>query len=356
MKKMRNVLTAIILSIGLLTLTACGQDEAEEQVSGNGKVAFVTGAGGLGDGAFNDLGYAGAKQLMEDGVEVDVAEPSSIADIEGIIGNFAQSGDYDLIVAMGGDSVDFVNSVSEDYPEQPILILDGLAGNDNVRSVLLSQSDATFVVGAYAALMQEKADLENFQGKDTIGVVGGMDIPIIRSAIAGYIAGAKYINPEIDVLVTYVGSWSDPGTGAELARTMMNQGADIIYSAAGASGLGALEATAEEGYYGLGYDGNQNDLYPDSIMASAYRGISNVIYTVGKDAIDGEFEGGDFKLGIQDDAEAVQLTVEESNIETPQEVLDIIEEIKEKLHNSSEKVPDEIEKVDEFLNAFGSFD
>lgn len=353
MIKMRKFITPVLLGMSALVLGACGEADTNETEAG--KVAYVTGIGGLGDGSFNDLGYAGVQRLMDEGIQVDVSEPTSLADIEGIIGNFANSGEYELIVSMGGDSVDFVNSVSEDYPDQPMLVIDGLAGNDNVKSVLLSQSDATFVLGAYAALMQKEGLLENAQGKETIGVVGGMDIPIIRSAIAGYMAGAKYINPEIDVLVTYVGGWNDPGTGAELARTMINQGADVIYSAAGASGLGALEATAEEGLYGIGYDGNQNGLYPDSIIVSGYRGTANVIYTTAKDAINGEFVGGDFESGIQDDIEAVQITVEESNIATSQEILDIIETIKEKLHASSEKVPDEIEKVDAFLGEFGYY-
>ena len=133
MKKITVVLLSTML---LITLVGCSQPKEKSE---KGKIAFVTGTGGLGDGAFNDLGYEGVKKLMDEGVQVDVAEPSSVSDIEGIIANFANAGDYDLIVSMGGDSVDFVNSVSLDYPDQPILVMDGLAGEDNgnVRAVFI---------------------------------------------------------------------------------------------------------------------------------------------------------------------------------------------------------------------------
>lgn len=362
MKKLFKYLSGSLLTV-LLTfiLIACGDSEiegADTANAGEGKIAFVTGTGGLGDGAFNDLGYAGMEMLMEEGIAVDTAEPTALADIEGIIEHFAYSEEYSLIISMGGDSVDSVLSVAEQYPDQPMLVVDGLTGNEheNVTGLLLSQSDASFIVGAYAALMQKEGLLENSQGKDTIGVVGGMDIPIIRSAITGYEAGAKYINPDIEVLVSFVGDWNNPGAGSELAKTMISQGADVIFSAAGASGLGALEAAAEEGYYGLGYDGNQNDLYPDSIIASGYRDTANIIYNLSKDALSNKFEGGDLQMGLQDEQEAVQLTTEGSNIETPQEILDRIEELKAELHNSSVKIPDEQDKIDEFLEEFGHYE
>lgn len=363
MKKRLALLLSFLLVFSLV-LTACSDGDSEDEVVNQGdessedagKIAFVTGTGGLGDKSFNDLGYEGIVRLQEEGIHVDVAEPTSISDLEGIIRNFADMEEYALIIAMGGDSVDSVNAVSEDYPDQPMLVIDGFAGNENVKSVILSQTDTAFLVGAYAGLMEKGDYLPNGLDQNTIGIVGGMDIPIIRSLVAGYEAGARYVNPDITVLATYVGAWDDPGKGSELAQSLYSQGADIIFQAAGASGVGSLEAAEKVGLYALGYDGNQNSMYPDNILVSGIRGIADTVYDTAKDALDGIYEGGDFSIGMKDNPLTSQITMEESNLETPDEVIDQLEKIKEFLIAAEVEIPSEPSDVDAYIEQVGSFE
>ncbi|MDO5690673.1 MAG: BMP family ABC transporter substrate-binding protein [Tissierellia bacterium] len=355
---------SLLLSISML-FSACGgnsettsQSSGAPEAAGEGgkKIAFITGTGGLGDKSFNDLGYEGIKQLEAEGIECDVAEPKAISEMEGLVRNFAENGSYALIVTMGGDSVDSANMVSVDYPEQPILVIDGLANNENIKSVMLSQTDTAFLVGAYAGLMEAEGNLEKSQGKNTIGIVGGMDIPIIRSLVAGYEAGARYVNPDITVLATYVGAWNDPGKGSELAQSLYSQGADIVFQAAGASGMGVLEASEKTGYYSIGYDGNQNSLYPENVIASGARGVGDMVYTTAKDTLEGNFVGGDFTVSMKDDSATSQLLTAESNVTTPEAVLNKLEKVKEFLVEAKVQIPNEPDGVDAYLKEVGTFE
>jgi basic membrane protein A and related proteins len=358
MKRRLTLFLSLVLVFSLV-LMGCSTDDAKEDNTGDSdeqKIAFITGTGGLGDKSFNDLGHEGVEKLKEEGIQVDVAEPTAIADLEGIIRNFADTEEYALIITMGGDSVDSVNAVSADYPDQPMLIIDGFAGNENVKSVILSQVDTSFLVGAYAGLMEKGGHLPKSQGDNTIGIVGGMDIPIIRSLVAGYKAGARYVNPDIEVLVTYVGAWNDPGKGSELAQSLYSQGADIIFQAAGGSGLGALEAAEKVDLYALGYDGNQNGFYPDNMLASGIRGLGDMVYSTAKDTLAGNYEGGDYDIAMKDNPMTSQLTMEESNLETPDEVLQQLEKIKEFLIEAKVKIPAEPDEIDAYIEQVGSFE
>lgn len=357
MKRKIFLIMSFVLVLGLI-LTGCGSKDSNTGTNDTDvkKIAFVTGTGGLGDKSFNDLGYEGILKLKDEGIHCDVAEPKSISEMEGIIRNFADTEEYALIAVMGGDSVDSVKAVSVDYPEQPMLIIDGFAGEDAIKSVILSQTDTAFLVGAYAGLMVKEGNLPNAQGENTIGIVGGMDIPIIRSLVAGYTAGARYVNPDVKVLTTYVGAWNDPGKGSELAQSLYSQGADIIFQAAGGSGLGALEASEKVGLYAIGYDGNQNELYPDNILASGIRGISDMVYTTSKEALDGIYEGGDFTIAMKDNPLTSQLTMEGSNIETPDEILEKLEEIKQFLIEAKVEIPAEPSDVDAYIEQVGTFE
>ncbi len=362
MKRFISFILGLVL-ISSLVLSGCGSKSTDSsKTPGEGgakspskKIAYVTGTGGLGDKSFNDLGYEGIKKLKAEGIQCDVAEPKAISEMEGIIRNFADTEEYALIVAMGGDSVDSAKAVSADYPEQPIMIIDGFAGVDTIKSVILSQTDTSFLVGAYAALMEAEGKLPNSQGKNIIGIVGGMDIPIIRSLIAGYSAGARYVNPDIKVLTTFVGAWNDPGKGAELAQSLFDQGASIVFQAAGGSGLGVLEAAKKSNRYALGYDGNQNGLAPDNILASGIRGVGDMVYETAKDAIKGTFKGGDFTISMKDNAATSQLTFEESKVATPQSVLDKLEKVKEFLVKAEVEIPAEPTDVDAYIEKVGKF-
>lgn len=381
MKKVLSLILAAALSMSVL-LTGCSSGEAASsaasgdtssaassdtsssegssettQTSGKSKIAYVTGTGGLGDKAFNDLGNKGIEQLKSEGIECDVVEPKAIAEVEGILRNLADTESYALIISMGGDSVDSITRVANDYPEQNFMVMDGLAGDiANLRSVMLSQADECFLVGAFAGLMEKEGNLPNSQGKNMIGVVGGMDIPLIRSVVAAYTAGAKYVNPDCEVLSAYVGSWSDPNKGAELTKSMYSQGASIVFNGAGASGMGCIEAAKQEGLYAIGYDGNQNSLAPDNVIGSGVRGLDAVIVQSSKEALEGTFTGGDMNVTMADNPDASQLELTETNVEIPDSVLEKLEKIKEFLIAAEVAIPEDPADVDAYLEQVGSFE
>lgn len=360
MKKLLAILLMGAMLLGVAGCGAGGDAQNGENGAGNGeqtgqKIAYVTGTGGLGDKSFNDLGYEGIQRLMDEGIECSVAEPKAVSEFEGIIRNFADTGEYALIVAMGGESVDALKSVALDYPEQPMLVLDGLAGEETIKSVMFSQPDTGFLVGAYAALMLNEGELPNARGEKVLGVVGGMDIPLIRSIIVGYECGARFVDPEIQVLSSYVGSWADPGKGLELTQSLYNQGADIVFQAAGGSGMGVLEASKNNNLYAIGYDGNQNSISPDTILASGARGTADMIYDTAKEALAGNFQGGDFIIGMKDDPNTSQLLLEGSNVTTPESVKEKVEEIKEFLSTSEVAIPEDPAEVDNYLSQVGTF-
>ncbi|MDR1765174.1 MAG: BMP family ABC transporter substrate-binding protein [Lachnospiraceae bacterium] len=366
---MKRKLTTV-LAFGVVcayALTGCGSGTsattaapattvgATEAAPAAGKIAFVTGTGGLGDKSFNDLGYEGIKRLMAAGVTCDVAEPSAIAEMEGILRNFSEKGEYALIVGMGGDMVDSMVKVAADYPDQNYLVIDGSAGDvKNIRSVIINQEDTAFLVGAYAGLMALEGNLPGADGRTSIGVVGGMDIPLIRGIQTAYECGARYVNPGLTVQKAFVGGWSDPATGSELATGMFENGALIVFQAAGGSGMGVLEAAQKTGLYAIGYDGNQNGIAPDNIIGSGVRGLDAEVENASLDALAGKFVGGDISITMKDENTAAQIALTENNIEVPQTVLDKLEKIKAFLVEAKVAIPTEPEGIEAYLAEVGS--
>lgn len=366
MKKILCMLLSAALALSVLAGCAAPNSAPSAQPDGapasenavpaaQGKIAYVTGTGGLGDKSFNDLGNLGIKRLQDAGIACDIAEPKSISEVEGILRNFSEAGGYSLIIAMGGDMVDSLKKVAVDYPEQNYMVMDGLAGMPTVQSVMISQTDEAFLVGAFAGLMEKEGKLPNSQGKNTIGIVGGNDIPLIRSIVAAYEAGARYVNPDCKVLSAYVGSWSDPAKGSELTQGMYEQGASIVFQAAGGSGMGVIEAAKKSGYYAIGYDGNQNSLAPDNMIGSGVRGLDAVVEQSAKDAIAGNFVGGDVKIGMKDNDQAAQLALTETNLAVPAEVSAKLDQIKKFLVETDTAIPADPAEVEAYLAKVGAF-
>lgn len=359
-------LVITLLLVAALVLAGCGTGTASTPTADvssskvgveQGKIAYVTGAGGLGDKSFNDLGYQGIKRLMDAGITCDVAEPNTISEMEGILRNFSEAADYALIVGMGGDMVDSIIKVAADYPEQNYMVLDGHAGgSENVRAVIIKQEDIAFLLGAYASLMELEGNLPNDQGANNIGVVGGMDIPLIRGIQTAYECGAKYVNPNITVQKAFVGDWADPATGSELAQGMYEHGASIVLQAAGASGMGVFEAAQKQNLYALGYDGNQNTIAPDNIIGSGVRGLADEIESTALAALAGNFEGGDFTIAMKDSPTAAQIIFDDSTVVIPAEVTEKLELIKEFLIEAKVAIPSEPEDVESYLAKVGKFE
>ncbi len=269
--------------------------EAQAEIEGLKKpkrVGLILATGGLGDKSFNDISFAGVKRARDElGIEFDYVEPKAIAEYEGYQRDFASSGEYVLIICIGFDQADALTIIADEYPEQNFALVDMVVDKPNVASLTFRANEGSFLVGVVAGMMTTTGN---------VGFVGGMDIPLIRDFFEGYEAGAKWANPQVTVTEpVFVGGWADPTKGKELALGLVELGNDCIYSAAGKSGLGALEAAHEQGVYAYGVDACQCYLY-DEIVASMTKRVDEAVYEMILDALVGKFQGGFYSGGIKE--------------------------------------------------------
>ena len=326
-------------SVQETTAADAAKDTAAENGAADGKafqVALMIGTGGLGDGGFNDSLLAGVKEAQEDyGVEYQLVEPKEISEFEADFTDLSASGKYDLIIGGGFDAVEALQKVAAEFPEQKYLFVDGeVTGCDNVTSITFKDNEKTYLVGTVAGLNTKT---------NKLGMIVGMDTPSQNMFVAGYMAGAKAANPDVEVIVKYVGSFSDTTTAKELALAEADAGADIIFAAAGGSGLGVFNAAQQGAFKAIGADVNQCLIDPDNIMLSAIRKIDVVIKDGIKAAIDGELEGGTQVKGLKENA--VDITNDGSKVEISEDSLKAAEEAKEKIISGEITVPTTIDEV-----------
>jgi basic membrane protein A len=199
-----------------------------------------------------------------------------------------------------------LKEVAAEYPDTQFAIIDMVVDMPNVRSVVFKEEEGSYLVGMLAAMASET-------GK--IGFVGGMDIPLIRKFACGYVQGAKAVKPDIEILQNMTGdtgaAWNDPVRGGELARSQFEQGADVVYHAAGGTGIGVLQAAADAGKLGIGVDSNQNYLHPGSVLTSMLKRVDNAVYDAFMDVKNGEWSAGVQVLGLAE--EGVGWALDEHN-------------------------------------------
>jgi len=293
---MKRLLVLCVLAIAMVSLFVSigfAQDYP--------KIGLVLATGGLGDKSFNDQSFKGASDAAaviaaQYGVTVedvlDYVEPTDIAEYETYQVMFADSGEYDIIICIGFDQASALELVAPQYPDVKFVLVDMVVFTDNVASVVTNDWESAFLVGVAAGLMTETG---------TIGFEGGMEIDLIIGFMNGYTQGAQWANPDVEVLVRYVGDWGNPTLGAELAREMYNAGADIIYGAAGKSHLGVFTAAEEMGTYAMGTDVDQAATAPehaDVIIGSGLKRVDLAVESQILSLINGTWASGIFGYGI----------------------------------------------------------
>ena len=286
----------LVLAV-MLGFAAMSVARAEE------RIAIVFATGGLGDQSFNDAAFRGMEQAVERfSIEFDFAEPRAIAEYETFLNQFAATGRYALIISIGFDQADALSEVAERFPEQNFAIVDMVVDAPNVASFVYIEQERGFLMGAAAALatLDDDDPMTNPLGR--IGVIGGMQIPLIDANIAGFIAGAAFIDPEVEVVHSYVGDWADPARGKELAIAMIEGGVDVVWGAAGLSGLGVLDAARESGVYAIGSDSPQDDAAPGHILTNGLKLVDETVLIAIESVIEGSFEAGVQLLGVADGA------------------------------------------------------
>ncbi|TDK35491.1 BMP family ABC transporter substrate-binding protein [Rhizobium deserti] len=263
------------------------------------KPALVYGTGGKFDKSFNEAAYAGAEAFKkESGTEYRDFEPTSDTQGEQAIRNFASRG-FNPVVAVSFAWTSAMEKVAAEYPDTKFVIVDSVVDLKNVRSVVYKEEEGSYLVGLLAGMASKT-------GK--VGFIGGMDIPLIRKFGCGYVQGAKAAKADAQVFQNMVGTtgaaWNDPVRGGELAKNQMDQGADVIYAAAGASGLGVLQTAADNKKMSIGVDSNQNYVHPGSVLTSMVKRVDLAVYNAFKDTKDDKFTAGITALGVKEDGVA----------------------------------------------------
>ena len=330
-------------------------DATEEPIVSTTKAACILGVGGLGDQSYNDLVYAGMQKAESElGISFDYAEPKQISEFELIMRDMASSGQYGVIVCVGFDQVDPLTKVAPEFPEQQFALIDGEVQGDNIANYTCKEEEGSFLVGALAGLMKKNAAAYGVADNNTIGFIAAMEIPLLVKFNAGYQAGAMVVNSDINVLVDYVGGnnpFSDTTTAKEIALTQFSKGGDIVYHAAGGSGLGVFQAAKEKDFTAIGVNSNQNMIDPDHIVASMLKRVDTAAYEIVKAAcLDNNLAVGTTTvLGVKDDG--VGYTFEGSNIVVSAEDIAVIEALKEKIRDGSLVIPTTVEEVAAFVEA-----
>ncbi|MFZ4404706.1 MAG: BMP family lipoprotein [Pseudobdellovibrionaceae bacterium] len=259
------------------------------------KVALVLDKGGKDDKSFNSAAYLGATKAQKDlGIELKYVEATDVNALESLHRSFAKK-NYNLIIGIGFAQADAVKKVSAQNPQAKFAIIDAEIKAPNVRSILFADHEGSFLVGALAALKSPQ---------NTIGFIGGMDIPLIRRFALGYSAGAKYINPKIKIIENFIGvtgdSWNNPAKAKELALNQYNQNVDAIFVAAGASGAGVFDAAENKKKLAIGVDSNQNWIKPGFILTSMLKRVDIAVYESIKQANENKFKAEVVHLGLAD--------------------------------------------------------
>ncbi|HIY01555.1 MAG TPA: BMP family ABC transporter substrate-binding protein [Candidatus Blautia faecipullorum] len=344
MKRQKKQIASAAMAVCLAaSLTGCGMGgDEKEGTPGAPHIGIIFTQAGLGGNSFNDLALEGVKQAAEDfGITFDQVEPKSVADEEIIQDEMASSEEYDLIICVGDEQVDALENVASVYTDQKFALLDATSDLENVASYSCKAQEGSFMVGALAALASEGKIDEKLSGSDTVGFIGGVDNPLINQFAAGYKAGAEYVDADINVLIDYAGGFNDPTTAKTIANTFTERGAEVIFHAAGASGMGVFQAAQEKGFVAIGVNLNQNGIAPDYIMASMLKKLDTCAYKAIASVVDDTYTGENQLLGLSDGG--VDYTVEGSNIQVPDEIIEELDEIKEGIVSGEIEVPSELD-------------
>jgi basic membrane protein A len=255
--------------------------------------AVIYDLGGKFDKSFNQAAHEGAERFFrETGIRYRDFEPTSEAQYEQALRRFAAKGS-DLIVVVGFSFAPALEKVAPEFPDTRFVIIDTVVTRPNVRSVLFKEHEGAFLVGMIAAMTSRT-------GK--IGFVGGMDSPLIRRFALGYREGARYADKDValfeDMTGTTPAAWVDPLRAGRLARSQFERGADVVFTAAGGSGMGVLQAAADAKKFAIGVDSNQNYIHPGSVLTSMVKRVDRAVYEAMRDARDGDWEPGLKVLGL----------------------------------------------------------
>ncbi|MGQ0763732.1 MAG: BMP family lipoprotein [Acidobacteriota bacterium] len=326
--KIKILIALTVIALLIFGSVACQRGGYGAEDPKKIRVGIVFDIGGKDDRSFNAAAWVGVKcaetgkqpdgQLCKDaqgndkpalGVVLRDVEPGNPTSIEPAMRAFAERG-FDLVIGVGFAQGPIMQSVARDYPNIHFAIIDGVIFEDdgttpkaNVASLVFKEHEGSYLVGIIAGMTSKTG---------VVGFIGGMDIGLIHRFQGGYEQGAKSVNPNIQVIQNYVGvtdaAWNNPGKGKEIALAQISKGADVIFTAAGNSGLGAFDAVEQAGtvngratHFVIGVDSNQNMVKPGFVLTSMIKRVDNAVYDIVKNVVEGKFQGGFHVFGLESD-------------------------------------------------------
>jgi basic membrane protein A len=295
------------MKISLLTKAIAGGVALSAIMAGAAfaDAALVYDGGGKFDKSFNEAAYTGAELFKSEGGAYQDLEISGDAMREQAIRQFASRGNNPIVLP-GFSWETALRAVAPEFPDTKFTIIDTVVDLPNVQSVVFKEHEGSYLVGILAAMKSES-------GK--IGVVPAFNFDLLEAFACGYAQGAKSVNPDIEVLETYVGTgfeaFNDPVKATEVAKSQLDQGVDVIFQVSGGSGAGVLQAAADAGKYGIGVDSNQNHLHPGSVLTSMLKRVDVATYNAMKGVEDGTWAPGVIVLGLAE--EGVGAAFDENN-------------------------------------------
>lgn len=303
---MRKLIPAAAIAALMAAQPASAQDIS---------AAVVFDMGGKFDRSFNEGIYNGVERFSEEtGIEYAEFEVTNEAQREQALRRMAQDG-ADIVIAVGFAQAPALEVVAAEFPDTNFTIIDAVVDLPNVQSVVFREEEGSFLVGMLAAMASETG---------AVGFVGGMDIPLIRAFGCGYAQGALYANPDVEVYQNMTGTtpaaWNDPGRGGELARSQFDRGADVVYAAAGGTGLGVYQAADDTGNLAIGVDSNQNYLHPGTMLTSMLKRVDVAAYNAFQSSLDGTWQPGVQVLGLAEEGVGYALDDNNWDLLTPEMV------------------------------------
>lgn len=330
---MKKIIVCLITLIAFI-ITGCNGKKEETIENLKEKplnIGLVMATGGRGDKSFNDSAYNGLSKAQKDlGINFKYVEPATSAEDEQFLREYADA-DFDLVIAIGFQMKDAAEKVAKDYPNIKFAVVDSVIDSPNARNMLFKEKEGSFLVGALAGMMTKS---------NVLGFTGGVNAPIIQRFQKGFEEGAQYVNPEIKTLAVYTAGsnpFNDPVRGKEGALTQISQGADVLYHAAGGTGLGVIEAAKEKGIFAIGVDSNQDEVAPGVVLTSMNKNVDIILYDTVKELKEGKFQVGTYEFGVAENGVGITDLKYTSEI-IGKEKIQKLEEIKNKIISGEIKV------------------
>lgn len=327
--KFKKLLSMFLIIIFVSLATGCDPNANGGEEDSNGdKVALLL-TGTINDAGWSESTYKGfAKAEEEFGFEGAYSENLQLPDFESAIRDYA-SRNFNVIVLSSADFSEVATKVSPDYPDVKFVLINGQeAMEPNLANYRPNTPEAGFIAGAFAGLITET---------NTVGIIGGKKLPPVEDATAGYIAGAEYVNSNVNVLTSYIDSFTDIAKGTEATLAMVETGADVVTPNTGQAAFGTIEVAKTRGIYAVGYIEDQYEVAPGTVPFSAIQDVGAIVYLGIKDVMEDTFKPELVLVGAKDDVIKLSDFYEMGDEEVPQDVQDKMKELYEGIVDGSLK-------------------